>query len=46
MMTEFGMWNEELGIPGRPPGAVEMGGWVAFLIPNSYFLIGWGIGWI
>jgi hypothetical protein len=45
MMTEFGMRNEEFGIPDRPPRALEMGGWVAFLIPNSYVLIRWVVGW-
>ena len=38
MTAELGMRNEELGIPAAPP-LVNSGGWVAFLIPNSYFLI-------
>jgi len=33
------MRNEELGIPVLPPDNGIAGGWVAFLIPNSYFLI-------
>ena len=33
------MRNEELGIPNRHPMNGVAGGWVAFLIPNSYFLI-------
>ena len=40
MNIELGMRNEELGIPLRPPGVIVAGGWAAFLIPNSYFLIG------
>ena len=42
-MIELGMRNEELGIPNHPPsqfGNSAPGGWAAFLIPNSYFLIG------
>jgi hypothetical protein len=42
MTFELGMRNEELGIPLRPPrGLDDLGGWVAFLIPTSYFLIVW-----
>jgi hypothetical protein len=33
------MRNEELGIPFLPPMIGIAGGWAAFLIPNSYFLI-------
>jgi len=35
------MRNEELGIRNSPPPppVSEAGGWAAFLIPNSYFLI-------
>jgi hypothetical protein len=45
MIFELGMKNEELGIPLRPPHDLDnMGGWAAFLIPNSYFLIGWLAG--
>ena len=33
------MRNEELGIPLQPPMIGVAGGWAAFLIPNSYFLI-------
>jgi len=33
------MRNEELGIPFLPPVIGIAGGWAAFRIPNSYFLI-------
>ena len=46
MKNEFGMRNEELGIPTPPPVEIDAGGWAAFLIPNSYFLIGRVGGWI
>ena len=42
MTAELGILNYELGIPLRPTGAFDStGGRAAFLIPNSYFLIGW-----
>ena len=39
--AQLGMRNEELGIRNSPPPppVSEAGGWAAFLIPNSYFLI-------
>ena len=46
MKGEFGMRNEELGIEALPLRALEMDGWSAFLIPNSYFLIGRVGPWI
>jgi len=41
MTHELGMRNEELGISTRLPCDPDGGGWATFLIPNSYFLIGW-----
>jgi hypothetical protein len=45
MKNKLGMRNEELGISTLSPRALEMGGWAAFQIPNSYFLIEWEVGW-
>jgi hypothetical protein len=41
MNLELGMRNEELGMPPAHPHCGQWGGGWEFLIPNSYFLIGW-----
>jgi hypothetical protein len=41
-MIELGTMNYELGIPIHPPGGLVVpasGGWAAFQIPHSYFLM-------
>jgi len=44
MTHELGMRNEELGMPPTYPHRNHRGEAWKFLIPNSYFLIGWSGG--